>query len=197
MTYVCINMHAGVLTTDPANGNQSPQMIRNPDPTIFSMKKYTVAFPGYEGFEKMKECDYAKHMINETPHITSENMAIALQSFFVASKRFRLLAEKDATEYYNIHSPELSNNRGATMCDVKGWDQIEPRNGNFYYKTYVIDKEMENMHSIEVINGPFKGTNLLDYHFLKGILNSLKIIKKLITPDNLFAFKNGTQVIKK
>jgi len=134
-----------------------------PDPRILIMNKYTVAFPGYVGIENMKECDYAQKMLTENPGITPDDMHMSLRSLFDACKGARL--EKEQYTKKNVAN-EKQFMRGASMCDVKDWRQKEPIYGHFYYKKYYIDPKMHNLHSIEVLNGPHKGANLLNYDFL-------------------------------
>ena len=74
VTYICIKMHSACFPTDPKNHDYTPQMMRETDPRVFSMMKYTVAFPGFVGMENTRECDYAKNAIDGNPGINCAAM---------------------------------------------------------------------------------------------------------------------------
>jgi len=189
VTYICINMHSACIPTNFENSDQTPQMIRETDPQQFLMHKYTVAFPGFNGMKKMGECGFAKENIEENPNITPGNMMNALRIYFNVSKGSRREVEQ------TIKNSKCA--RDASMCDVKNWDQMEPKNGFFYFKKYGIDKKDKNFRSIEVLNGPFKGVNILDYRFLSRHFPLPENIANLVDESNIEHFlQDNVQLLK-
>jgi hypothetical protein len=189
VTYICINMHSACIPTNFETGNQTPRMIENPDPRIFSMQKYTVAFPGFNGMKKMGECGYARETMERLPNITPEYMADALKMYFDESKLHRNKVEQRRTD--------MKCARDANMCGVKGWDQMEPKNDFFYYKKYEIDEKDKDFRSIEVLNGPLKGVNILNYRFLSRHLPLPENIANLVDESNIEYFiQDNIRVLK-
>lgn len=196
VTYICINMHGSCLPTDSKNSNQSPVMMQIiSEESVFSMEKYTVAFPAYNGMKKMNECRNALYEIIKNPNITKRDMECKLNKFLGDTNQYREKAEKKRTDN------EYGKN--ASTCKVTGWNHLEPINGFFYYKTYEIDYADANSGSIDVLDSKWhepgfkdKRINILSYDFLINYSPFPKVIQSLINLENVHTYSNGEHVIK-
>lgn len=197
VTYVCIDMHGSVLTTN-INGdvrNPYPQVIITPDTKEFEMVKYTFAFPGYCGITHMGECNHASKILHALKHINPHQMTARMDKFLESEVEIRtrsielIIQDAKKNRNYDKSLRAYSNEK------IPSWDNIEPKNGFFYYKTYSIDEVFdENLHSITILNGKHKGKNILDMEFLSKFENLQDVVDASV--NNIQTFYNGLRVLK-
>lgn len=185
VTFVAINMHGGTYSTNSDLFDQTPVMLSRP--SNIRVRKITLAFPGTTGYDKSLEAKRAARLLYKDPNIGPDDMIPELIKIYEHSVPIRRKFDKKM-----LKSDPKTPHRDTSMTTIKGWDYKEPRAGKFFFKKYMIDKNLDNnIHSITILNGRFAGQNILDAGFLAGI-NYMSLFR----PDNIHFFSDTHVLIQ-
>ena len=160
-TYIYIHTHGNAEPTDPIEGNQTAIMISSL-PGI-NIQKFTIAHPGTLGMETGVELAAITQALEENTNMQPDMANYILDEAYKSSIKIR--RKKDYI--HHINPENVTPARDVSMTTTT-WNRIEPINGYFFLKNYMVI-EGDGSYSfkgIEILNGPFKGQNILDFDFL-------------------------------
>ena len=184
VTYICINTHGALYPS--STDDYTPIKLANP--TFMNVEKFTITFPGTTGFGGSEECEKAKELTESEEFITSKRMETELKKTYFENipKRRRM----DSI----IKKSNLEEHIGdVSKSSIPYHEPMEPQQGAFFFKSYEIDQiYTRNLFSIDILNGRFAGSNILDYNFLS------KYYPSILAADSseFFTFPNGIRVLK-
>jgi hypothetical protein len=179
VTYLCINLHGGVCTAENPNPNRvetTPNRIY--PPRGLKVTKFNITIPGTVGLNNSLECSTAKVLLEENPLISADELTDNIFEVYKNDIPRRRKVSKGLTK--GTIFTETS------MGSIPKEPPLEPDSFNqLFEKEYTIDDNFDNnLHSIEILNGPYKGQNILEESFFKTYI--LKGIKT--TPDEWHTF---------
>jgi hypothetical protein len=188
VTYICINLHGGVCTAENSNPNRvetTPNRIY--PPRGLKVTKFTISIPGTVGLNNSPECSTAKDLLRDNPLISADELTNIIFEVYKNSIKKRRQISKGLTQ--GTEYTETS------MGSIPKKPPLEPDSENqLFEKEYIIDYDFNNnLHSIEILNGPYKGQNILEESFFKR--NILKGIKT--TPDEWHTFDDENLTVFK
>ena len=188
VTYICINLHGGVCTAENSNPNRvetTPNRIY--PPRGLKVTKFNISVPGTVGLNNSLECASAKDLLRDNPLISADELTDTIFRVFKNSISERRKISKVLTK--GTIFTETS------MGAIPKTPPLEPDSENqLFEKEYVIDYDFDNnLHSIEILNGPYTGQNILEESFFKR--NILKGIKT--TPDEWHTFDDENLTVFK
>jgi len=183
--YICINMHGSLYPT--SSSDPTPIKLRNP--TFMNVQKFSITFPGTTGLNDSPEFVRAKELIQREEFITPKRMETELLKTYYNSMESR---RKDDLSIKKKSDPK-QHISDISRYSIPCQEYMEPQQGVFFFKSYEIDQDYDaDLFSIYVLNGPFAGTNILDYNFLSRYYPSILGAD----PNDLFTFPNGLRVLK-
>ena len=190
LIYICINLHGGVCTAGNTVKTSAEVLI---PPSEISVQKLSITVPGTTGFNNKFEYSEAKELLKENPNITAEDMSKELIKAYKSTIKKR---QDDDRYWVDIERKENNDiiNRDISLFNIKEQNFMEPNEfGQFIKKTYEIDKNYEQqMFSIEILNGPFQGENMISRDFLSMYIQFNKFNK-----ERWHTFDNGTTVLER
>ena len=183
--YICINMHGAL---DPSSSDD-PTPIKLAAPRFMNVQKLSITFPGTTGLNDSPEFLRAKKLLDDEEFVTPKRMETELMKVYNSSIPERKNDDKNIKK----KSDPKQHIGDISMYSIQCQNRMEPQQGVFYFKSYQIDENYSReLFSVEILNGRFKGANILDYNFLSKyyplILGA--------DPNNLFTFPNGLKVLK-
>ena len=189
ITYICIKLHGGVCTAENFNPNRvetTPNRIY--PPRGLQVTKFNIAVPGTVGLSNSLECAEAKETLNRNPLISEDELTDIIFEVYKNDIPRRRKISKGLTK--GTIFTETS------MGSIPKYPPLEPDNENqLIEKEYTVDATFDNnLHSIEILNGKYKGQNILEESFFKN--NILKGIETTSDEWHTFYEENLT-VFKK
>lgn len=189
LIYICINLHGGVFGSGPIK--TSPELLR--PPSELSIQKLTINIPGTTGLNNKLEYRAAKELIKKNPNISPETMTRELIKVYKDSIPTR---RQDDLWWYNKEKEQDKRTaiyRDSTLCSIEGQQFMEPNSkGQFFSKTYEIDPLYDDeLFSIEILNGPFEGNNMINRDFIEMYFPGHHFSR-----NRWYTFPNGTTVLK-
>ena len=185
VTYICINMHGSLYPT--STDDYTPIKLANP--TFMNVQKFTITFPGTTGLNDSPECKKAKELIQREEFVTPKRMETELMKVYNSSLSER---KKDDSSIKKKSDPKQHIGDISTVS-IKYHEPMEPQQGVFFFKSYEIDQDYTaDLFSVAILNGRFKGENILDYNFLSRYYPSIIGAD----PSEFFTFQNGLKVLK-
>ena len=183
--YICINMHGALYPT--SNTDPTPIKLRNP--TFMNVQKFSITFPGTTGLNDSQECKKAKELLQYEEFITPKRMTTELMKTYNNSVPERRKDDLSIRKKSDIKQHIGDISRYSIPCQ----EYMEPQQDVFFFKSYEIDENYSRqLFSVDILNGPFTGTNILDYNFLSRYYPSILGVN----PTDLFTFPNGLRVLK-
>ena len=191
VTYICIKLHGGLCTAENTNPNRvetTPNRIY--PPRGLKVTKFNIAVPGTVGLNNSLECARAKDLIEDNPLISPDELTDSIFEVYKNSISERRKISKKLTK--GTIFTETS------MGSIPKDPPLEPDSYNqLFEKEYIIDHDFDNnLHSIEILNGPYKGQNILEESFFKrNILKGIKTTSDewhTFVDENLTVFKQIT-----
>jgi hypothetical protein len=168
-TYICIHTHGTIIPTEQPNPNRTETTVSYLiPPTNLTVNKLSIACPGTTGFGDSPEYSKLKALLNKDPYITPEVVTPILIDTFNESKQSRIMYDRSLAMQGN------SSYRDTTTSGVNCSAELE--NERIINKVYDIDtNDLPIGITIEIMNGQFKGQNILSYNFLRTNLPKLPI----------------------
>ena len=189
--YICIRTHGTVIPNaeDREKGVLASEIISylQVDPAELIVNKFNIACPGKTGFNLSPECVEASRLLGmyrtrKSPGVTSEEMTDSLLQVYEESIPTRHV--NDTANIKEVQKANLENHTSEAIsrdvvCSRLG-PTIETNETDFTNKMFLSDLDSSvGLCSIDVLNGPHKGENIIDRKFfIENELASLDISHK-------------------
>lgn len=190
VTYICINLHGGVFGSGPIK--VSPELLK-PPPEL-SIQKLTINIPGTTGLNTKLEYRTAKDLIERNPDISPEKMSEELIKVYKSSIPSRRIDDLYWHKKEQEENPDTAIHRDSTLCSIEGQQFMEPNSkGQFFNKTYEMDIQyIDALFSIEILNGPFQGQNIISRDFIEMYFSGHNF-----SSNRWYTFPNGGPTVLK
>jgi len=189
--YICIRTHGAVIPNDEdrEKGVLASEIISylQVDPAKLIVNKFNIACPGKTGFNLSPECVEASrllgmHYTRRSLGVTSEEMTESLLQIYEESIPKRHV--NDTANIKEVQKANLENHTSEAIsrdvvCSGLG-PTFETNETDFTNKMFLSDLvSSAELYTIDVLNGPFKGQNIIDRKFfIENELASLDISHK-------------------
>ena len=184
--YICIKTHGFIVPTKETNPNivESTVSYLTP-PRELTVTKFNIACPGTTGFNFSPECSKAKQLLDINPNIDQNTVLKTISEELQNSLPNRVKIDK------TLYNQKANPFRDTSTNSSKYSGIIETN--KLLNKIYQIDEDIsKELFSIDILNGPFKEQNILNYDFLKQNINGFS---KFFVEDDWFTLSNGTKVL--
>jgi len=187
LIYICIATHGAFISSR----HQNSLLMRTEHSTIspprdLNVTKFTIAVPGTTGQNFSAECKKAYELLKRNPDYPQEKMTQKLKEIFIES-----IPSRKAT------NQEWRDKKEAFWVDTAASPSLSGKietGSRFMNKSFQVDESPSSkLYSVKILNGPLRGSNIIEYDFL--LRSGVDLYKLRINENRFTTLSNGKKLL--
>jgi len=194
--YICIKTHGGVCTVESEKGEVETTLEKIDIPKGLTVTKFNISIPGTSGLSLGEECPTVSKAFEDNPSISKEEMTNIIFNTYLNTLKnrrewTRKIRKNEPFENWDMIFYTAPPENPDILIEPKSYDP-----NKLLHKEYIVDDNYDKyLHSIEILNGEYKGQNILEQNFfLQNILHGQR---DKINPEEWHTFNEGNLTVLK